>query len=114
MNTQQVDFTEKGDLAERLDQIGWGVFLIMIATIWLLPGVPQGTWLVGTGVLLLLLNAVRSRMGVRWSGISVALGIIALMAGISDMTGIRMPVFPIALLVVGIALVLKPLVGTKV
>ena len=73
MHTQLVDFSTKGDIAERLDQIGWGIFLTMIATIWLLPAVPEGTWLIGTGVLLLLLNAIRFRIGVRWSWISVAL-----------------------------------------
>ncbi len=113
MNTQQVEFSNKTDLGVRLDQIGWGVFLIMIAVIWLLPAVPEGTWLIGTGVLLLLLNAIRLRIGIPWSGISVALGVLALAAGLGDLTGVKLPVFPICLLVLGAILILKPPVSTK-
>ena len=110
MNTQKAESAERGDTAKRLDQIGWGIFLVMIGTIWLVPGVPQGTWLIGTGALLLLLNAIRFRLQVQWSGISVALGVLALAAGLGDLTGIKLPVFPICLVIVGASLILKPLV----
>jgi len=113
MNTEKVEFAETGDIGKRLDQIGWGIFLVMIGTIWLVPGVPQGTWLIGAGILLLVVNAIRSRLGVRWSGVSVALGVLALAAGLGDFTGIKLPLFPICLVVIGAALILKPLVSQK-
>lgn len=113
MNTQQAEFGETGDTAKRLDQIGWGIFLVMIGTIWLVPGVPQGTWLIGTGALLLLLNAIRFRLGIQWSGVSIALGVFALAAGLGDLTGIKLPLFPICLVIVGASLILKPLVSQK-
>lgn len=113
MNIQRADFSNPSDTGRRLDQIGWGIFLIMIGAIWLLPGVPQGTWLLGTGVLLLALNAIRYRSGIQWSGVSIALGVLALAAGLADMSGMKLPFFPICLIVIGIALVLKPLVSEK-
>jgi hypothetical protein len=87
MKTEHVGFSNNAGVAERLDQIGWGVFLVMIAVIWLLPAVPQGTWLIGTGVLLLLLNVIRVRIGIPWSGVSLLLGVLALATGLGDFTG---------------------------
>ncbi len=112
MTTQQVSVSNSTVVAARLDQIGWGVFLAMIGVIWLLPAVPQGTWLVGTGVLLLLLNVIRVRMGIAWSGISVTLGVLALAAGVGALTGVELPLFAICLLVAGAALIVQPLFST--
>ena len=114
MNTQRIDFSNTSDPTKRLDQIGWGIFLIMIGITWLVPAVPQGTWLIGTGALLLLLNAIRFRNGIAGSGVSTALGILALAAGVGELTGVKLPLFPIFLVVIGAGLVLKPLMSEKV
>jgi hypothetical protein len=111
MATQRVEVSDGSERGKRLDQIGWGIFLVMIGTIWLVPGVPQGTWLIGTGILLLLLNAIRSRLGIPWSGVSIALGVFALAAGLGYFTGVQLPLFPICLVIIGATLILKPLVS---
>lgn len=113
MDTQHVPFGHAGDTASRLDQVGWGIFLLMIGTIWLVPSVPSGTWLIGTGILLLVLNAIRARLGVRWSGFWVGVGVVALVGGVSDFAGIALPLFPICLVIIGAALILKPLVSQR-
>jgi len=113
MNTQRIGFFNTPDAATRLDQVGWGIFLIMIGTIWLVPSVPQGTWLIGTGALLILLNAIRFKTGIHWSGVSTALGVLALAAGLGGLTGINLPLFPICLVIIGAGLVLKPLIFQK-
>ena len=113
MNVQRADFSDTRQTGRHIDQIGWGIFLVMIGTIWLVPGVPQGTWLIGTGVLLLIINAVRWSLGIGWSGISIALGVLTLTAGLGDLTGIKLPLFPICLVIVGTALILKPLVSER-
>ncbi len=113
MTTQHVDFTDTSDTARRLDQVGWGIFLLMMGILWLVPAVPQGTWLIGTGILLLVLNAIRSRLGIHWSGVSLALGVLALAAGLADFTGITLPLFPICLMLVGLSLILKPLMSQR-
>ena len=115
MNTQKAEFaeTDMAGAAKWIDQIGWGIFLVMIGVIWLVPAVPQGAWLIGTGILLLVLNAIRSRLGIPWSAVSVALGVLALVAGLGDFTGIRLPLFPICLVIIGATLILKPLVSQR-
>ena len=115
MTTQKVAFsdTDIEGTAKRLDQIGWGIFLVMIGVIWLVPGVPQGTWLLGTGILLLVLNAIRSWLGIPWSGVSVSLGVLALFAGVGNLTGINLPLFPMCLVIIGATLILKPLVSQR-
>jgi hypothetical protein len=95
---------------KRLDEIGWGIFLIMIGTIWLVPSVPQGTWLVGTGILLVLLNAYRYVRNLAWSGVSTVLGVLVLAAGLSEMFGVTLPLFAIFLVVAGATMLLRPLV----
>lgn len=111
MTTQKAEFTNGGETASQLDQIGWGIFLVMIGTIWLVPSVPPGTWLIGTGILLLGLNAVRSRLGIPWSGFWVGVGALALAAGLAGLIGITLPLFPMTLVIIGAALILKPLVS---
>lgn len=113
MQVQQVSFTNGADTGRRLDEIGWGIFLLMIGGIWLVPGVPEGTWLVGTGILLLALNAIRFRLGMEWSGLSVALGGVALAAGLGRMSGVDLPFFPLLLVVLGVTLILKPLLSQR-
>jgi hypothetical protein len=93
--TQRIDFSDVQIRRKRLDDIGWGIFLIMIGTIALVPWVPRGTWLIGTGVLLLLLNAIRYRRQAGWSGFSTALGVLALVSGLSELIGIKLPLFAI-------------------
>lgn len=110
---QRAEFSDSSGSHNRLDEIGWGLFLIMIGTIWLVPAVPPGTWLVATGALLLTLNAVRLRTEGKWSGFSTTLGVIALIAGLSDLFGVKLPLFAICLVVFGAGLLLKPLIAQR-
>ncbi|NIV40630.1 MAG: hypothetical protein GWN58_67915, partial [Anaerolineae bacterium] len=44
------------EFGQRLDAIGWGLFLVMLGGLWLVPeewGVPEGTWLIGAGAIVL-------------------------------------------------------------
>lgn len=98
-------------LDHRLDDIGWGLFLVLLGGLWLLPQgwVPDGTWLIGTGVLLLALNAVRRAYGIPVHGIGVLLGALALLAGLAALAHVSAPLIPAFLVVVGAWIVLKPL-----
>ncbi|MFC2160610.1 hypothetical protein ACFLRX_03035 [Acidobacteriota bacterium] len=101
---------QKLHLNKKLEAIGWGFFLIMIGGLWLLPDetVPEGAWLIGVGVIMLGLNAARSVYGIKVSGFTVVLGILALSIGISDLFGVDLPVFPILLILWGLSVVLEP------
>ena len=87
----------------------------MIGGLWLIPDerVPEGTWLIGTGLIILGLVGIRFLYGIKISGFWVVLGILALAFGISDFLGLDLPVFAILLILVGASIILKPLLKKK-
>jgi len=99
-------------LNKRIENISWGVFLVMVGCIWLVPDryVPQGTWLIGTGIILLGLNLIRFIKGIRMSGFTLLLGAIALISGVADLFFVDLPLFPILLILIGANILIKPLI----
>jgi hypothetical protein len=93
-------------LGARLDEIAWALFLIMTGALWLTPGgwAPDGTWLVGLGLILLGWSGARrfSRRPVSASGIAV--GITALVAGVGRILGGAGLFIPVLLVALGIVL----------
>ena len=106
---------QKMHLNKRLEAIAWGLFLIMIGGLWLLPDetVPEGAWLLGVGVIMLGLNGVRYLYGIKMSGFTMFLGIVALCIGISDFFGLNLPIFPILIILWGLSVVLGPFLKKK-
>ncbi|MGI6206881.1 MAG: hypothetical protein ACOYEW_01595 [Anaerolineae bacterium] len=102
----------KRSLNSRLETIGWGLFLIMLGGLGLVPNalVPEGAWLLGVGVILLGLNAARYRYGIKTSGFTIVLGIIALGSGLSSLLGVNLPWFPLLLIIGGAVLLFRTLV----
>jgi hypothetical protein len=104
--------TRKIALDRRLEDFGWGVLLITIGTIWLAPEkqVPHGSWLIAAGLIILGLNATRCFNGIRMSGFSLVIGILALVAGLGEFLALQVPLFAIALIVIGaVALLMRSL-----
>ena len=106
---------QKRYLNKRLEAISWGLFLIMIGGLWLLPDekVPEGTWLFGVGLILLGLNIARHLNGIKISGFTVFLGIIAVCIGTGDFFGVDVPIFPILIILWGLSVVLEPFLKKK-
>jgi hypothetical protein len=102
-------------VSRRLDELAWALFLILVGAIWLLPAgtVPEGTWLVGAGLILLGINAIRSLKGIKVSGFAIVLGVLALVAGLGHLAGVKVPVFAILFIVIGASIILRPLVGKR-
>ena len=96
-------------LNKRLEMIGWGLFLIMIGGLMLVPEqyVPEGLWLVGAGLIMLGLNAARYFYHLPLSWFTIILGLLALASGAGDLVGIDLPVFPILLILIGAHILLK-------
>ena len=67
----------------------------------------------GTGLILLGLSAARYVRGVPLRGFTVLLGSLALLVGLSDAMGAKVPFAPIVLIVVGAGMLLKPLFAGK-
>jgi hypothetical protein len=93
------------NLAHRLDVLGWGVFFLMTGVLMLFPSLPEGTWLVGLGALMLGLAAVRVGLGLAFEWFGVILGIGALVAGFGTIAGVYIPVFALFLVACGVALI---------
>jgi hypothetical protein len=93
------------NLDHRLDVLGWGVFFVMTGMLMLIPGLPEGTWLVGLGTLLLGLAGVRLALGLPFEWFGVILGACALLAGFGTVAGIDIPVFALFLVACGLALI---------
>ncbi|CAG0935208.1 hypothetical protein TFLX_04040 [Thermoflexales bacterium] len=102
---------EQVTLNKRLEQIGWGLFLIMIGGIALVPDrqIPEGTWLIGAGLIMLGLNLARYINHLPLSSFTLVVGTLAIMMGASDFFGVELPFFPILLIVIGASILLKPL-----
>jgi hypothetical protein len=101
--------TRKVALNKHLEDIGWGVLLITIGTIWLVPAklIPQGSWLIAAGLIMLGINAIRYFNGIKMSGFSLVVGILALLAGLGEFFGLTLPLFAITLIVIGVVMLLK-------
>ena len=109
-NQMSVDEKRSKDaLDRRLEGFGWATLLIVMGTIWLLPEsqVPHGSWLIAAGLILLGFNVIRCFNGIRMSGFSLVAGFIALTIGSGEFFGVKLPLFAIALIVIGAALLFK-------
>jgi len=106
---ENAEGARKKELDKRLDTIGWGLFLIMIGGIWLVPEgtVPEGTWLIGVGLIILGLMAIRSMNGIKINVFWLVVGMIALTIGIGEVYGINISVLPILLIIIGANIVIK-------
>lgn len=83
----------------------------MIGIIWFLPEgtVPPDSWLVGSGVIMLGINVVRYIYGIKMSGFTVFLGILALVTGLGGFMGLKLPVFAALFIVLGASLLMRAL-----
>lgn len=120
MNTRMSELGTAGQSAgrrqaKRLDEIALALALIMTGALWLAPKAmfPEGTWLLGMGLIVLGLNAARRVLDLKTSGFGIIVGLIASAAGIGRIIGRDLPVLPILLIILGLGLVLKAAAGPK-
>jgi hypothetical protein len=100
----------KAALNKRLEAIGWGLFLIIIGALWIIPDerVPDGTWLIAAGVIMLGVNAVRYLNDIKMSWASLILGLLAVIFGLGEFVGLDLPFVAILLIVFGLGIILRP------
>ena len=100
---------EKVSLDKRLAVVFWPLMCILAGVLWLLPKerVPDGTWLVGIGLILLGLNAVRFLKGIPVRLLPTILGALALGAGLAEFAGVNLPLVPLTLIAIGASVILE-------
>jgi hypothetical protein len=120
MNTTKNEFggSDQSDSQrqrKRLDEIALALVLMMTGALWLAPKAmfPEGAWLVGVGVIVLGLNAIRRIRGLKTSGFGLVVGLIALAAGIARIIDQELPLIPILLIILGVGLVARAAAGTR-
>jgi hypothetical protein len=101
---------EKVALNERLEMMGWGLFLIMLGGFILVPHTvaAKGFWSIGVGVIILGLNAARYFLKIKMSGFTTFLGVLSLIGGILQLLGLEAIEGAFLLIILGAFLLVKP------
>jgi hypothetical protein len=101
---------EKAALNKRLEQIGWGLFLIMFGGFALVPEevIPRGAWSIGLGLIFLGLNYARYLNKIKMSGFTTFLGVVSLVSGVLELIGLYEAEGAILLILLGLYVVVKP------
>lgn len=103
----------------RLEAIAWGSLLIWWGITELVPVFPEGTGLIGIGLILIGLDLARWSKDIPASGLSTSLGILALVWGGLELAGVvlslpfEIPVFAILLIVLGSIILAPELTGRQ-
>ena len=109
-NNEIQNFKEKRRKdVDRFDNIGWGLFLIVLGAIWLFPDklVPEGIFLICVGIILLGINLFKYMKGFKTNSFTIFLGIIAFIAGLCTFLGRPVGIFPLILILWGISILIK-------
>jgi len=96
-------FMEQQDRASVFDAMGWALFFIWIGVAWLME-VGLGWGLLGVGILTLGMQGARRQFDVNVEGFWVVIGLGFMVAGFWELWSINIPLAPIILIAVGIAL----------
>lgn len=101
---------DKVSLNKRLENVGWGLFLIMLGGAALVPdaAVNDGWWSIGVGLIMLGLNVARYFNQIKLSGFTTFLGIVSIISGVLQLAGLNELGGAIFLIVLGSYLLIKP------
>ena len=95
--------SKEAQLAGRIDSVGWALFLIMIGCLWLVPAesVPESTWLVGAGLIMIGVNLVKRSAGLTMNPFTIGVGVIAIGLAVAGFLSVELPFFAILLIIIG-------------
>ena len=102
--------SERAALNKRLESIAWGLFLIMLGGFMFVPEqfIEGGWWSIGVGLIMLGLNAARYFNGLKMSGFTTFLGVLSVISGTLEVTGLYDLDGAILLIILGAYLLIKP------
>lgn len=101
---------QKAALNKNMETAAWGCFLILLGGFMFVPDtfVKGGFWSIGVGLILLGLNAARYLNGIRMSGFTTFLGVLAIVGGGLELGGVNGIDGAVFLIVLGGSLILRP------
>lgn len=109
---QPTSIENHASLNRTFERAAWGIFFIWWG-ITALFQLPNGSSMIGIGLILLGLNLARYLKSLPTSGFTIALGVIALALGIVDLSrtllNIRLdiPLFPVLLILLGVIFLVR-------
>ena len=102
---KMTEFMERHDRTNKYDAAGWALFFIWVGVAWL-AGFSLGVGLLGVAAITLGMQGIRKLSGVPVEGFWVLVGIGFAVAGLWQWFDIQLPLAPLVLIGVGIALFL--------
>ena len=106
-------------LSRNFETIAWGAFFVWWGIIELFKFLPEGTGAIGFGLILIGLNVTRSLNGMPTSGFTITLGILALVLGGLELAGFflslpfELPIFAILVIVLGVIVLAREMIGHR-
>ncbi len=100
---QKQTLTKSDVLKKKLDAVGWGLLFIWTGTSLLAP-VSWGMGLLGMGMIILGVQALRNIFGLKWEGFWVVTGLVVVLGGVWELFQIQIDLMPILCIMTGIAL----------
>ncbi len=113
MNSIQPAFNEgssASEAARRIDATAWALFFIWVG-IAMLMEVPWGWFLVGVGVLTLAAQLFHWQMDNKIDRFWIACGVVFLAGGVWMLLQIQWPLAPLLIILLGVVLLGKALIG---
>lgn len=95
----------------RLEVAAWGLFTLLCGVVLLAPELPDGTWLTGTGGIILGFAALRANLGLPNGAFWPVMGIGFAAFGAGTLAGLALPWFSGLVLVCGLAIVTEAFVA---
>ncbi len=104
---------QKQAMDKRLESIGWAFFFVMSGILLVMPEgmVPEGAWLIGTGLIILVFSAIRYLYRIKIEGFWLVMGILFLSFGLSGYFSLDLPILPILLVLFGMSITYKAFLG---
>ena len=110
---EKIDDPKKEALLKKINGLALAAFLIMLGVIWMQPegALPRSTWIFALGLVLIAGNIARYLFGVGMCCCSAVLGVILAVAGGSHFYGVDFPVFPVLIILAGVAIAIGVISG---
>lgn len=96
-------FAANSNFARSIDSVGWALFFMWIG-IALLASFSWTVSLVGTAVIILAVQTILAFRGERLDVFMAAVGVVLLIGAVADVYGSPWSLFPVLLIVIGIAM----------